>query len=168
MVTSATEQEGTRRRQHPAGLNDPILASKITIPELPGWVVARSRIEKQIAEGVHGPLTVVSGPPGAGKTMAIASWAASGGAGPIAWVTLDEYDNRPRTFWSYVVAALRRADAAVPAAASARAHGDATGHAFLLGLTAALAGQDPPLVLVLDDLHLVTDPPTDIRTGQVE
>jgi LuxR family maltose regulon positive regulatory protein len=167
MVTSAMEQEGTRLRQHPAWLNDPILASKITIPELPGWVVARPRIEKQIAEGVQGPLTVVSGPPGAGKTMAIASWAASGGAGPIAWVTLDEYDNRPRTFWSYVVAALRRAGAAVPAAVSARAHGDATGHAFLLGLTAAPAGQDPPLVLVLDDLHLVTDPPTLAGLGYV-
>jgi hypothetical protein len=45
MVTSATEQAGARLRQHPGRLDDPILASKITIPELPGWVVARPRIE---------------------------------------------------------------------------------------------------------------------------
>jgi LuxR family transcriptional regulator, maltose regulon positive regulatory protein len=167
MVTSTTEQAGARLRRHPDRLNDPILASKITIPELPGWVVSRPRIEKQIVEGVQGPLTVVTGPPGAGKTMAIASWAASGGAGPIAWVTLDEYDNRPRSFWSYVVAALRRAGVTVPAAASALAHGDATGHAFLLGFAAALAGQDPPVVLVLDDLHLVTDPSTLAGLGYV-
>jgi len=167
MVTSATEQEGTRLRRHRARLNDPILASKITIPELPGWVVSRPRIDKQLVEGAQGPLTVVTGPPGAGKTMAIVSWAASGGAGPIAWVTLDEYDNRPRIFWSYVVAALRRAGVAVPAAASALAHGEATGHAFLLGLAAALAGQHPPVVLVLDDLHLVTDPPTLAGLGYV-
>jgi LuxR family transcriptional regulator, maltose regulon positive regulatory protein len=160
MMTSATEQEGTHLRRHPTRLNEPILASKITIPELPGWVVSRPRIEKQIVEGVQGPLTVVTGPPGAGKTMALVSWAASGGAEPIAWLTLDEYDNRPRVFWSYVVAALRRAGAAVPGAASALAHGDATGHAFLLRLAAVLAGQDPPVVLVLDDLHLVTDPLT--------
>ncbi len=160
MVTSTPEQEGTRRRRHPARLNEPILTSKITIPELPGWVVSRPRIEKQIVDGVQGPLTVVTGPPGAGKTMAIVSWAASGGAGPIAWVTLDEYDNPPRVFWSYVVAALGRTGVAVPGAAAALAHGDATGHAFLLRLAAVLAGQDPPLVLVLDDLHLVTDPPT--------
>ena len=160
MVTSTHEQEGTGLRRHPARLNEPILASKITIPELPGWVVSRPRIEKQIAEGVQGPLTVVTGPPGAGKTMAIVSWAASGGAGPIAWVTLDEYDNAPRVFWSYVVAALRRAGVAVPGAASALAHGDATGHGFLLRLAAALAGQGPPAVVVLDDLHLVTDLPT--------
>ena len=88
MVTSATEQGGTRRRQRTDRLDDPILASKITIPELPGWVVARPRIEKQIAEGV-----------------------------------------------------------------------------FLLGLAAALAGQDPPLVL--DDLHLLTDPPTLAGLGYV-
>jgi LuxR family maltose regulon positive regulatory protein len=167
MVTSPTEQEGTHLRQRAGRLDDPILASKITIPDLPGWVVARPRIEKQIVEGVQGPLTVVTGPPGAGKTMAIASWAASGGAGPIAWVTLDEYDNRPRTFWSYVVAALRRAGVAIPAAASALARGNVTGHDFLLGLAAALAGQDPPLVLVLDDLHLVTDPPTLAGLGYV-
>lgn len=160
MVTSTPEQEGTRLRRHPARLNEPILASKITIPELPGWVVSRPRIDKQIAEGVQGPLTVVTGPPGAGKTMAIVSWAASGGAGPVAWVTLDEYDNPPRAFWSYVVAALRRAGVAVPGAASALAHGDATGHAFLLRLAAALADQDPPVVVVLDDLHLVSDPQT--------
>ena len=159
-MTSATEQEETHLRRHPARLNEPILASKITIPELPGWVVSRPRIEKQVVEGVQGPLTMVTGPPGAGKTMALVSWAASGGAEPIAWLTLDEYDNRPRVFWSYVVAALRRAGAAVPGAASALAHGDATGHAFLLRLAAVLAGQDPPVVLVLDDLHLVTDPPT--------
>jgi LuxR family maltose regulon positive regulatory protein len=79
MVTSTTEQAGARLRRHLDRLNDPILASKITIPELPGWMVSRPRIEKQIAEGAQGPLTVVTGPPGAGKTMAIASWAASGG-----------------------------------------------------------------------------------------
>src|SRR5205807_454330 len=32
------------------------------------------------------------------------------------------------------------------------------GHVFLPWLAAALAGQDPPVTLVLDDLHLMTDP----------
>jgi ATP/maltotriose-dependent transcriptional regulator MalT len=36
--------------------------------------------------------------------------------------------------------------------------GAAVGHAFLLRLAAALAAQDPPVTLVLDDLHLLTDP----------
>ena len=39
-----------------------------------------------------------------------------------------------------------------------RTPGREAGHAFLLGLAAALAAQDPPVTLVLDDLHLLTDP----------
>jgi LuxR family transcriptional regulator, maltose regulon positive regulatory protein len=155
MMTSTGAHGRNSLRPRPGRLDDPILASKITIPDMPDWVVSRPRIEKRIAEGAQGPLTVVTGPPGAGKTMAIASWATGGGAGPIAWVTLDEYDNRPRRFWSHIVAALRRAGVTVPAACT---RGEA-GHAFLLRLAAALTGQDPPVILVLDDLHLVTDQP---------
>jgi len=37
------------------------------------------------------------GPPGIGKTMAMASWAAADqSTRPVAWVTLDEFDNRPQ------------------------------------------------------------------------
>ena len=175
MATSATTRDAaardaaarnatTRNGIHPgaprARISDPVLTSKITVPDLPEWLVSRPRIEKRIAEGVQGTLTLVTGPPGAGKTMAMASWAAGGGAGPIAWVTLDEYDNRPRVFWSYIVAALRQAGVTVPATAAALSHGEATGHVFLLRLAAALADQDPPVVLILDDLQLVTDPST--------
>ena len=35
---------------------------------------------------------------------------------------------------------------------------EAADDGFLLRLTAALAAQDPPVTLVLDDLHLLTDP----------
>ena len=38
------------------------------------------------------------------------------------------------------------------------ARGRDAGHVFLLWLAAALAAQDPPVTLVLDDLHLLTDP----------
>ncbi|MBO0821632.1 MAG: hypothetical protein J2P26_12375, partial [Nocardiopsaceae bacterium] len=88
---------------------DPVLMSKITRPSLPGWVIPRPRIDKLMAEGAQGPLTSVTGPPGAGKTMAIASWAARWSSPRLAWVTIDGYDNRTRVFWSYVVAALRKA-----------------------------------------------------------
>ena len=83
---------------------------------MPEWAVLRPRITKLIAEGTRWcPLTVVTGPPGAGKTMAVALWAAAE-PGPVAWVGLDDFDNRPGMFWSYVVAALRRSGVAVPKA----------------------------------------------------
>jgi LuxR family transcriptional regulator, maltose regulon positive regulatory protein len=141
-----------------SGADDIILAAKITSPGLPRWVVSRPRLDVRIRAGTQGPLTLVSGPPGAGKTMAIASWAAaSAGAFPIAWINLDHYDNHPRAFWSYVVAALRRAGVDIPKAVWSSARGRTADHAFILRLTAAVTSRGSPVVLVLDDLHLLTD-----------
>ena len=136
----------------------PILAAKITTPDVPHWAVERPRVTKLIAEGTSRcPLTVVTGPPGAGKTMALAVWAAAE-QGPVAWVCLDQFDNQPGVFWSYVAAALRRAGVAIPKALHAVPRGRADDNGFLLHLTAALAAQDPAVTLILDDLHVLTEP----------
>jgi LuxR family maltose regulon positive regulatory protein len=120
----------------------------------------RPRITELIAQGTRrSPLTVVTGPPGAGKTVALALWAAAAPPGPVAWISLDEYDNRPGVFWSYVVAAMRRSGVAVPGTSSAAARGRAADHAFLLRLASSLASQEPPVTLVVDDLHVLTEPP---------
>jgi LuxR family maltose regulon positive regulatory protein len=157
---SSIDGPGDIRLGARADADDPVLLSKVTTPEVPGWAVARPRIEKLIAEGAAGTLTSVTGPPGAGKTMAIASWAAARTYPcTLAWVTLDDYDNKPRVFWSYVVAALRRAGIAVPRVLPGPIR-ETVEHVFLVRLASVLAAQDPPVVLVLDDLHLLTDPAT--------
>jgi LuxR family transcriptional regulator, maltose regulon positive regulatory protein len=156
MVTS-TAARGTTHSRQGTGADDPVLASKITAPSVPAWAVPRPRIGKLIAQGARGPLTVVTGAPGSGKTMALALWADSA-PGAVAWVTLDEYDNRPRVFWSYVVAALQRAGISVPRALSVTARGSAVDHVFLLRFASAMAAHDPPVALVLDDLHVLTEP----------
>src|SRR6516164_4783769 len=100
-MSSGMHPRPSSRRQA-ARADEPVLAAKLAPPRIPGWVVPRKRIERRIADGARGPLTVVTGPPGAGKTIAVASWAgAATGQGPVAWVTLDEYDNRQKVFWSY-------------------------------------------------------------------
>ena len=160
-MTSSPNGVATSPARHRAsGSDETILASKITAPGLPGWMVPRPRIDERIGAGSQGPLTIVSGPPGAGKTMALASWVAAHEALPlVAWVTLDEYDNRPRAFWSYVVEALRRAGVQIPGTVWAPGRGRVN-QAFLLRLTAAITACGTPVVLVLDDLHLVTEPRT--------
>src|SRR5690348_6058565 len=101
MATHAAKQVVTGSRWSGALACDPVLASKVTAPEVPDWALPRPHITRLIAQGARScPLTVVTGTAGAGKTMALALWAAAE-SGPVAWFSLDEYDNRPATFWSY-------------------------------------------------------------------
>ncbi len=157
MAARTSDQVGTGASRPKISARDPILAAKITTPDVSDWAVQRPRITKLISQGTRWcPLTVVTGPPGAGKTMALASWAAAEPS-PVAWLSLDEYDNRPGTFWSYVIAALGQAGVAVPRRPSA-ARGRTCDHVFLLRLASALAAQDGPVRLVLDDFHALTQP----------
>jgi len=137
----------------PPGAANDVLLSKITPPAGKEWVIRRSRIEERIAAG---PLTVVTGPPGAGKTTCVASCLA-GAETPVAWVTLDRYDSRPDVFWSMVVAALRRAGVEFRRPLPAPGRTGRADHAFLLRLAVELVTQDPPVTLVLDDLHRITE-----------
>ena len=155
-ASTAIGSAGRSRTQTTA--DGSILRSKITVPGLPEWAVPRPRLDRLIAAGVHGPLTALMGPPGIGKTLAMASWAAANqGPCPVAWVTLDEFDNRPRVLWSYVMTALRRAGVPVPHTSWAAACVDTMDHEFLVRLASALATAEPPVILVLDDLHLLTE-----------
>ncbi len=163
MVTDVAEQVMAGGGLSAGCLPDPVLAAKIAAPDVSRLAVQRPRISDLLTRGTRwSQLTVVTGPPGSGKTMALALWAAAG-PGPVAWVALDWYDNRPESFWSYVVAALRQSGAVIPQAPPAGPMENGTDHAFLLRLVSALAGQDSPATLVLDDFHVITEP--DVLTG---
>jgi LuxR family maltose regulon positive regulatory protein len=155
---AATALMGRARTSMDADIS--ILRSKITMPAVPDWTVPRPRLDQLIAGGVQGPLTALMGPPGIGKTLAMASWVAGNqSASPVAWVTLDEFDNRPRVLWSYITSALRGAGVAVPHVSWSAACVDTMDHEFLVRLAAALAALETPVILVLDDLHLLTERP---------
>jgi LuxR family transcriptional regulator, maltose regulon positive regulatory protein len=158
MATHAAGQVVTSFRQSETFAGDPILAAKITAPDVPEWALRRPRVSELVASDTRGcPLTVVTGPAGAGKTMALAMWAEAQSP-RVAWVCLDEYDNRPGVFWSYAVAALRRSGVPVPRTLSPVAPEQPAEHVFLPRLTATLAAQNPPVTLIVDDFHLLTEP----------
>src|SRR5690348_8449883 len=84
----------------------PILATKLNIPRIRPNVVLRPRLIERLNEGLHRKLTLISAPAGFGKTTLISEWLA-GGPRPIAWLSLDEGENDPARFLTYLVAALQ-------------------------------------------------------------
>ncbi|MDF2738830.1 MAG: ATP-dependent transcriptional regulator, MalT-like, LuxR family [Actinomycetia bacterium] len=137
-----------------------MLASKLT-PLRPAFrQVTRPRLFDLLDAGAQQLLTLVSAPAGAGKTTLLASWSASGQRpGPVAWLSLDAGDNNAARFWTYALAALRNSGA-VPGDSALRALDPPPGpdQAFLSHLVGGLAELPTPVVLVLDDLHDITDP----------
>jgi LuxR family maltose regulon positive regulatory protein len=133
-----------------------VLATKRVVPHPAPGMVARPRLAKLLDRGTERPFTLVSAPAGSGKSALLAQWIAGGTApGPVAWLPLGRDDANPYGFWADVVASLGAAhdDLATlvpPPRGSVKP--------FLTTVLNTLAGVDEPLVLMLDDLHLVSAP----------
>jgi LuxR family transcriptional regulator, maltose regulon positive regulatory protein len=111
-------------------------------PRLFGWLGSAARV------------TVVSAPPGSGKTVLLRSWiGAAGLAERAAWVPVGRDERDPQRLWPAVVAALR---GTAPGSALVReltAAPDLDGWAVTERLLADLAPLEDPLWLVIDDVH---------------
>ena len=158
MVADVAGKVAAPARRPAVSAGIPILAARITVPSVPGWAVPRPRITTLIAEGARRcPVTIVTGPPGAGKTTALALWAAAE-PGTVSWISLDDFNNQSGAFWSYAVAALGRSGVALPKVLSAASRRRLADHTFLVRLASLLSAQNPPVSLVVDDLHVLTEP----------
>jgi LuxR family maltose regulon positive regulatory protein len=87
-------------------MSTPILATKLYIPPPRAKIFLRPRLIEQLNEGLHRKLTLISAAAGFGKTTLVSEWVASCGQ-PVAWLSLDESDNDPTCFLTYLVAALQ-------------------------------------------------------------
>jgi LuxR family maltose regulon positive regulatory protein len=137
----------------------PLVATKLHVPELPADRVSRASLVAELRDGSRARLILVSAPAGTGKTTVLASWRADPAEQrAFAWLSLDNRDNDPVRFWSYVLAALRTIASDVGAGvddALRSAGGDVTELALPL-LVNALTSLPDPIVLVLDDYHAIT------------
>ena len=89
MATQVALKVATRARRPAGSAGLPIVAAKITAPDVPDWALPRPRITKLIAQGRRWcPLTLVTAPAGSGKTMALSLWAAAE-PGTVPWVTVE-------------------------------------------------------------------------------
>src|SRR5205807_1271229 len=81
---------------------------KFVVPPASQPLISRPRLTNLLNKGLTRLLTLVSAPAGFGKTTLLAAWSQSlPPRDPLAaWVSLDEEDNDPRLFWTYVLTAL--------------------------------------------------------------
>ena len=127
-------------------------------PVLPQAAVRRPRLEELLDRSTSLPVTLVCAGPGSGKTAAVSSWLANRTArGPVAWLCLDRTDNDLRTFWSDVLAALIVGGIALGPSLRDLVPASAFGATQGLRVRTGLAELSEPVLLVLDDVHLVTD-----------
>ncbi|MFF5078066.1 LuxR C-terminal-related transcriptional regulator [Actinoplanes sp. NPDC000266] len=138
----------------------PSLGARPSGPRLPPTLLWRGRLAERLDQGVRQPVTLICAGPGWGKTALAGSWASARSAsGPIAWLTCEPRHNHPYALWSDLVLALRTAGAVppghtLPASGPIPSEDDVE---YAGRVAAAVATLPAAVVLVLDDLHHVTD-----------
>ena len=104
--------------------------------------------------GTTARLILLSAPAGSGKTVLASQWRAKPGSSRFAWTTLVPGDNDPSRFWWKVISAVRRAcpelDVDPPRILMPR-----QGRVLVPAFIARLSTLRAPVVLVLDDYHVV-------------
>ncbi len=149
-------------------MGTPLLSTKLSIPPLRPDLVPRPRLIERLDEALRAErgLGLVSAPAGFGKTTLVAAWLRrlnSLGDAPsdVAWLSLDEGDSDPARFLAYLLAALRSVDPTIGQVAGeiAQPPPQMTPERLLTALINDIEARSRPLVLVLDDYHLVSGLP---------
>ncbi len=165
-----------------------LLATKLYIPPAPVGLVARPRLVERLDEAQRAArrLTLISATAGSGKTTLLAEWISdfklqisdlgsrdsaqdesairnpqSAICNRVAWLSLDESDNDPARFFSYLIAALQTIQADVGRATHAMLQSPQPPpiEAALGALINDIAAIPTPFALVLDDYHAIQAPP---------
>src|SRR6201997_2072093 len=134
-----------------------LLATKLHVPAIGAQLVHRAALLDALSAGRRCKLTLLSAPAGCGKTTLLAQWALGAGENQrFGWLSLDSSDNDPVWFWMYVVAALQKISPSVGSrAVELLAMGADPVQVVLPTLLNDLDTIASPMVLILDDYHLV-------------
>ena len=144
-------------RPIPSQNSDKLLHTKLMAPRLHAGVIERRDLLVRLDSGLSKKLTVVSAPTGFGKTTLVSMWIADRKISS-AWVTLDENDNDPSRFWTYVVSALRTFDSSIGknTLASLSTTQSPSFQSLLTPLINDFSEITDSCILVLDDYHAIT------------
>jgi LuxR family transcriptional regulator, maltose regulon positive regulatory protein len=149
--------------------NEAVDLLKFTPPSLPGWFVHRSRLSRQVAEGLTKRLMLLEAPAGYGKTSLLASvahqwdsYSGQSGLKHLAWLQLEISDNDPAVFLEGLVSAFRGPipGFGLPTLLALRSVADPArriDHLIGVFLDDLARTGERDMALVLDDFHLLTN-----------
>ena len=132
-----------------------LLASKLRRPVIRPGTVPRPALVERLARGGPGPVVSVVAPAGYGKTTLLSQWAERNGQA-FAWVSVDEGDNDAKVLLSYVAEALDAVEPIDERVFDALASPvSSVPGSVVPRLGTAFSSMTSPVVLVLDDVHLL-------------
>jgi LuxR family maltose regulon positive regulatory protein len=140
-----------------------LVTTKLHAPKTRTNLVARPRLREALGWNEGRKLTLVSAPAGFGKTTLLAEWTEDWSAQgrSVAWVSLDESDNDPSRFLSYLVGALQAAEGGIGegVVASLRSPEIPSVEILVGALVNELVDLPQGIMVVLDDYHLIYSEP---------
>src|SRR5512135_447346 len=153
---SQVSRDGHAAKHVSAAAADSLLRTKLFVPAVRSRQVDRPRLIEKLNGDLDKALILVSAPAGYGKTTLVSSWLHEIGI-PSGWLSLDEQDNEPRRFLQYLVAAIRTVVPTVPGDAVQMLGGKSPAalQTLLTALINEISAQSEPLLLVMDDLHVI-------------
>ena len=145
------------------GASDTLVSTKLHFSQVRPKLVARPRLTERLERDPARRLTLISAPAGFGKTTLLVEWLRerADGEGSVAWLSLDEGDNDPTRFLSYLVAALQAVEKGIGEGVLSALRSPEPPH--IEAITAALinevAALPEELTLILDDYHVIDAEP---------
>jgi LuxR family maltose regulon positive regulatory protein len=132
--------------------------SKLRLPGLRAGVLRRPRLTERLMAS-DARVVLIAAPAGFGKTTLLTQWADQDGR-RFAYLALDASDNDPLALWSGVVLSIRRLEPGFGASVEPmlQSLGGTVVDALVRRLSVELEALDEPVVLVLDDYHVIRDP----------
>lgn len=130
-------------------------------PGLLRRLVPRQHLVDRITEGTRFGVTIVRGAAGTGKSVLLSEWAHSrrGAGAPAVWITVDAHNSGRLAFWQSVVDTVVGAGLAPDGSLLADTVPTAGAPEMLRStLLRGVRELGDPLLLVIDDFHLISDP----------
>lgn len=136
-----------------------ILGTKLVAPPLRSDFIIRERLFGKLNSGFDRgvPVFLITAPPGYGKTILVSSWLRSSSKRHT-WLSLDEKDNNPYSFFRYLIAALRKINRNIGQAAVNLLAGSHTPSFDMIMNTLIndIIDSAGEFILVLEDVHVLS------------